>query len=146
MSDVGKYDSIVAEVLSKIGNPTGSMSVDSSLSLDDLCMRDGIRKPAIGVMIAGAKKDAPRALGQSDFYATLLVQVMIVDKNLRGAKQSRTVIYNLLERVRDALHYQKSSYAPGRYLWMAEEWPDQLYEDTVAAIATYELQVILGVQ
>ena len=144
MSDVGLYDAIEAEILSKIGTPSGVVTVAKTLSVDDLINRNGIAKPAVGIICTGMRRDAPLATGQSRFYATTTWQIAVAIDNLAGAVNSRTTIYNIFELVRSTLHYQTSAHAPGRYLAMNEEWPEQQPEGRIVGVANYELQVLLG--
>lgn len=144
MTDVGKYAAMEAEVIAAIGTISGVKSVEASMSVEDLIEVDGIRLPAIGVIEGDASRQSAYALSNRRISAGVEWEVAVVVRNERGRTAARDTLRTILETVRNNLHYASSALSPlARYIWKGDKRIQVEGDDLYAAVATFELQVLL---
>lgn len=148
MSDIGKYAALEAEVTAYIKGTsaiTGVLSVNPTLSLDDLVARDGIRKPALGIIVLPTQYQKPRAVGYREMWVTAKVVVAVAITNMRGAVSARPQLYTIFESLHDRLHYQPSALSPtGRYVFQSEVAETHAEKDLLLGQAVYQIDLLMG--
>lgn len=144
MTDVGRYTAMEAEVIAAIGTIDGVVSVEPSTSVEDLVETEGIRTPVIGVIEGESSRQGAYALSNRRINACSEWEVAVVVRNERGRVAARAMLRAILEKVRDNLHYASSTQPPtARYIWKGDKRVQVEGDDLYAAIATFELTVLL---
>lgn len=147
MSDIGTIKALEAEIVAALtANPIeGVLTVKPTLSFNDLMIRDGIRKPAIGVIYLGSDYMEPYALGQRRFRAVSRWQVAVCVNSLRDSSDARAAVYDILDAVRDKVHFLFTSQSyKGAFKFEREEIPLDQPEGSVLGVATFSLELFLG--
>jgi hypothetical protein len=144
MTDVGRYAAMEAEVIAAIGSISGVVSVEPSTSVEDLVETEGIRTPVIGVIEGESSRQGAYALSNRRINACSEWEVAVVVRNERGRAAARARLREILEKVRDNLHYASSAQPPtAKYIWKGDKRVQVEGDDLYAAIATFELTVLL---
>ncbi len=146
MSDVGRYAAQEAELETALTGLPGAATICRTLSLEDLVARDGIRKPAVGIIEGSAEATGESiGIGSRRIPARVSWEIAVVVQNQRGAVQGRPVLRTLLEAVRDRVHGLDSTVTRGaRYRWRSDVPTQVPADDLIAAIATFDVNVIFG--
>jgi hypothetical protein len=144
MTDVGRYAAMEAEVIAAIGSISGVVSVEPSTSVEDLVETEGIRTPVIGVIEGESSRQGAYALSNRRINACSEWEVAVVVRNERGRAAARARLREILEKVRDNLHYASSAQPPtAKYIWKGDKRVQVEGDDLYAAVATFELTVLL---
>lgn len=145
MSDVGKYAACEAEIANALVGLPGAMKIAPSLNATELVYRDGIQKPAIGIIHVGTDLRQVYSISSRQFLGTTKWALAFALDNLRGAVSGRPALYELLENARDRLHGLQSSQSPfGKYFFESEAYPEQQPDGLIVAVATFKLDLVLG--
>ena len=152
MSDVGIYDAIEAEIISKIGD-LSSLDVIPTIpacSIDDLAWHlhpdgGGNQGRLLGLLDLSSEVVDQYTIAKSSFLAKTMWEVAYVEMNLRGAADSRSIARTVMETVRDRLHYQNSALSGAqRYMWVGEKTVDTGVEGMIGRVAQYRLNILLA--
>jgi hypothetical protein len=120
------------------------VSVEPSTSVEDLVETEGIRTPVIGVIEGESSRQGAYALSNRRINACSEWEVAVVVRNERGRAAARARLREILEKVRDNLHYASSAQPPtAKYIWKGDKRVQVEGDDLYAAIATFELTVLL---
>lgn len=143
MADTGILAGIEAEIAAALaGIP--DVTVYPTMSLADLVKKQGIRKPALGIIYTGSSYQEAYAISSRRFRATTKWRIAVAFLNLRGAPAGRVDSYALLEAVRDRIHF-KFSTAPlkAAFRFEREELPEAT-DGICVAFVDFELDVLFG--
>lgn len=146
MSDAGVLEAVQAEIVAFIRGTDegGVVAVEEARSVRDLILSEEGRLPAIGVAYRGWDREDQRPIGTRVLPVRVRFEVAVVVRDERGQSAALETVMNRLAIVRDRLHWQKCSTDPGsRYLAAGEEIED-VEADLVAGVATYLINVRLG--
>jgi len=146
VSDAGRYAAMEAEIVAALTGLAGVATIGKTLSLEDLVQRDGIRKPAVGIIEGAAEATGEKiGIGSRRIPARVTWEIAVVVQNQRGAVQGRPTLRSILEEVRDRLHCLDSTGTRGsQYRWRSDAPTQVPADDLVAAIATFDVNVIFG--
>ena len=149
MSDVGTLAAIQTEIKTALTTPTEivtGMVVIDSMSLDDLMRKDAWgRMPALGIVYMGTDNATPYAIGNRQLRATTKWRIAIAHQNLKGSQFARNDVYNLLEAIKDRVHYLHSAQSPkAAFMFTSDSVLDTQPEGKVTAYVEFTLDVILG--
>lgn len=147
MSDAGIYAALEGEItaaLAATGGISGVVSLEPALSVVDLA-NDAVRKPAIGVVEAGAEETGEVAIGNRRRLARFTYEVAVVVSSARGKTSARGTMRSILEAVRDRVHHLSSSQpGTGRWRWKSETPVEVTGDDLLAAVASYSIETVIG--
>jgi len=150
MSDAGIYAAIEADIVTKLTGISGVNSISASMSANDLVYRQGIQKPAIGIVHQGTEvmSQTARGVNAPQFRAKVNYQVTVAANDARGAISSRPLVQTILEAIRDRLHFKQPSGLPvpniGLYRFVSEGYPEEQPQALIVAAANYSLEVMLA--
>lgn len=147
MSDSGTLAAVQAEIVAALSSPAiqAGMPILPAMSLDDLINKQALRTPSIGIIYLGTTNVTVYSVGSRQVRATTKWRIAIANTNLRGTQDARSDVYSILEKVRDQLHYYRSSQSPkALFLFQEEQCPDTQPEGKLVAYADFYLDLILG--
>jgi len=145
VSDIGKWNSIEAEIIAALAGLSGVNTILPSMSMDQLANADGVRKPCVGVIYLGTEYGQQYAVGQRKFYATSHWRIGVVLTNLRGSIAGRPAVYTILEEIRDKIHFKFTTQSPKEaYIFDSESVPEQSPDGLAVGFVDFKLGLILG--
>jgi hypothetical protein len=155
VSDAGLYAALETDIATKIAGAGGLVTVAKSMSATDVVFRQGIQKPAAGIIHTGTEYLRPaRGVNAPQFKALIKFQIAVAAQSLRGRVDARPAVQTILEAIRDALHFKQPSGLPlviggtqaptGLYRCISEVYADQHPESFIVAAANYNIELMLG--
>src|SRR5512135_891423 len=109
MTDVGTLAAMETEIMTALAGLPGVVELKATCSAEDLLARDAIRMPAVGVVDAGIEWKEGQSVGQKVQIATFRWEVTVLVDSKRGRIDARTTLREILETIRDRLHWLQTA-------------------------------------